>query len=154
MNYTSATRGHWLVAIGAIVIVGSTMLQWWQIGGGPGELPQRSGVGISDGPVFFLMFLVSVASLLLVTLPFASERPIAIDHPVAYLALFATITIGYFWQLISLAQVQLKPWPVVQTQRLPWPPQRGVGLWLAAVGLVLFARGVFEVFEERRRRLY
>jgi hypothetical protein len=153
MNYTSATRGHWLVAIGAIVIVGSTMLQWWQIGGGAGELPQSSGIGIADGRVF-LMFLLSVGSLLLVTLPFASEKPIAIDHPVAYLVIFATIVIGYFWRIISLAQVQLKPWPVVQTSLMPWPPQRGVGLWLAAVGIVVFARGVFEVFEERRRRLY
>jgi hypothetical protein len=153
MNYTSATRGHWLVAIGAIVIVGSTMLQWWQIGGGLGELPQSSGIGISDGRVFF-MFLASVAGLLLVTLPFASEKPVAIDHPVAYLALFATILIAYFWRLIALAQIQLKPWPVVQTQLMPWPPQRGFGLWLAAIGLVVFARGVFEVFEERRRRLY
>jgi hypothetical protein len=153
MNYTSATRGHWLVAIGAIVIVGSTMLQWWQIGGGPGELAQTSGIGIADGRVF-LMFLLSVASLLLVTLPFASEKPVPIDHPVSYLALFATMLIAYFWRLVGLAQIQLKPWPVVQTQLLPWPPQRGVGLWLAAVGLVVFARGVFEVFEERRRRLY
>jgi len=27
-------------------------------------------------------------------------------------------------------------------------------MWLAAVGLGLLARGVFELFEERRRRLY
>jgi hypothetical protein len=153
MNYTSATRGHWLVAIGAIVIVGSTMLQWWQIGGGPGELPQTTGVGISDGRVF-LMFLASVATLLLVTLPFASEKPIGIDHPLSYLGLFALILIGYFWRLTTLAQLQLNPWPNVQPDLMPWPPQRGVGLWLAAVGIVIFARGVFEVFEERRRRLY
>jgi hypothetical protein len=143
MHHTSASRGHWLVAIGAIVIVGSTMLQWWQIGGGPGELPAKTGVGISDGRVF-LMFLASVATLLLITLPFASEAPIAIDHPLSYMALFAALLLGYVLSLVSLAQQQL----------LPWPPQRGVGLWLAAVGLVLFARGVFEVFEERRRRLY
>jgi magnesium-transporting ATPase (P-type) len=143
MHYTSATRGHWIVAIGAIVIVGAALLQWWQIGGGPGELPKNSGVGISDGRVF-MMFLVSVGSLLLVTLPFASEKPVALDHPISYLALFAVIALGYVLRLVDLAQHQI----------LPWPPQQGVGFWLAAVGLVLYSRGVFEIFEEQRRRLY
>jgi len=144
MHHISATRGHWLVAIGAIVIVGSTMLQWWQIGGGVGELPANGANGISDGRVFLMMFVPAVASLFLVTLPFASEKPIGIDHPLVYLGLFVAIFGGYLWRLISLAQALL----------VPWPPQRGVGFWLAAVGLVLLARGVFEVFEERSRRLY
>jgi magnesium-transporting ATPase (P-type) len=143
MHHTSASRGHWLVAIGAIVIIGSTLLQWWQIGGGPGQLSAQTGMGISDGRVF-LMFLASVATLLLVTLPFASEGPVAIDHPLSYLALLVIALLGYVLRLVSLAQQQL----------LPWPPQLGVGLWLAAVGLAVFARGVFEVYEERRRRLY
>jgi hypothetical protein len=144
MHHTSATRGHWLVAIGAIVIVGATMLQWWQIGGGVGELAARGDIGIADGRVFLMMFVPSVVSLFLVTLPFASEKPVAIDHPLSYLALFAAIFAGYLWRLIDLAQSLL----------VPWPPQRGVGFWLAAVGLVLFSRGVFEVFEERSRRMY
>ena len=142
MNHTSATRGHWLVAIGAIVIVGATFLQWWQTGGGSGELARISGVGISDGHVF-LMFLAGVLSLLLVTLPFASEKPIAIDHPLSYLILFAAIAIGYALRVIDLAQHLI----------FPWPPQMGIGVWLAAAGMVLFARGVFEIFEEGRRRL-
>jgi hypothetical protein len=154
MHHTSATRGHWLVAIGAIVIVGASMLQWWQIGGGPGELPKTTGIGISDGRVF-LMFLASVASLLLVTLPFASEKPISIDHPLSYLILFGLLGTGYLLRLISLAKIQFTPGPSFgQGSLVPWPPQQGVGFWLAAVGLVLFARGVFEVFEERSRRLY
>ena len=143
MHYATAMRGRWIVAIGAIVIVGSSLLPWWQIGGGVGELSTQSGVGISDGRTF-LMFLVAVACLLLVTVPFASEKPIPIDHPVVYLGLLALAIFAYVWRVILLAQLLL----------VPWPPQRGVGFWLAAVGLVLLARGVFEVFEERRRRLY
>jgi hypothetical protein len=143
MHYATATRGRWVVAIGAIVIVGSSLLPWWQIGGGVGELSTQSGVGISDGRTF-LMFLVAVVCLLLVTLPFASEKPIPIDHPVVYLGLLALAIFAYVWRVILLYQLLL----------VPWPPTRGWGFWLAAVGLVLLARGVFEVFEERRRRLY
>ena len=143
MNNATAMRGRWILAIGAIVIVGSSLLPWWQIGGGPGELSTQSGVGISDGRTF-LMFIVAVVCLLLVTLPFASEKPIAIDHPVVYLGLLAVAVAAYVWRLALLVQILL----------VPWPPTRGWGFWLAAVGLVLLARGVFEVFEERRRRLY
>jgi hypothetical protein len=144
MHHTTATRGHWLIAIGAIVIVGSSFLQWWQIGGGVGELPARTGIGISEGRVFLMMFLPSVASVLLLTLPYVSEKPIGIDHPLSYLGLFALLLAGYVWNLVGQAQRQL----------VPWPPQYGFGFWLAAAGLVLFARGVWEVFDERRRRLY
>jgi hypothetical protein len=143
MHYATAMRGRWIVAIGAIVIVGSSLLPWWQIGGGVGELSTQSGVGISDGRVF-VMFLLAVACLLLVTLPFASERPIPIDHPLVYLGLLAVAVLAYVWRVVLLAQSLL----------VPWPPTRGWGFWLAAVGLILIARGVFEVFEERRRRLY
>jgi hypothetical protein len=143
MHYTSPTRGRWILAIGAIVMAGSTILQWWQIGGGTGELSQLSGQGISDGRVF-LMFLAAIASLLLVTLPFASEKPMAIDHPLVYLALFAVGLVGYLLRVVSMVQDNL----------LPFPPQHGLGFWLAAVGLVLVARGVFEMHEERQSRLY
>ena len=143
MHYATAMRGRWIVAIGAIVIVGSSLLPWWQIGGGVGELSTQSGVGISDGRTF-LMFLVALACLLLVTLPFASEKPIPIDHPVVYLGLLALAIFAYVWRVVLLAQLLL----------VPWPPTQGWGFWLAAVGLILLARGVFEVFEERRRRLY
>ncbi|HEU6440675.1 MAG TPA: hypothetical protein VFC12_09610 [Terriglobales bacterium] len=143
MHYATAMRGRWIVAIGAIVVVGSSLLPWWQIGGGVGELSVRGGVGISDGRTF-LMFLVALACLLLVTLPFASEKPIPIDHPVVYLGLLALAIFAYVWRVVLLAQLLL----------VPWPPTQGWGFWLAAVGLILLARGVFEVFEERRRRLY
>jgi hypothetical protein len=33
---------------------------------------------------------------------------------------------------------------------LPIPPLRGPGFWLAAVGLLVLARGVFEVVDSRR----
>ena len=143
MNQSSATRGHWLIAIGAIAVVGAAMLQWWQIGGGPGELPERSGIGISDGRVL-LMFVAAMASLFLVTLPFASDRSISIDHPLTYTLLLAAMIIGYLLRLMDLFQHAL----------LPWPPTHGLGVWLAVVGMAIYSRGIFEVYEERTSRLY
>jgi len=33
----------------------------------------------------------------------------------------------------------------------PIQPLRGLGFWFAAVGLIIFARGVFEFWDARRR---
>jgi phosphatidylserine synthase len=144
MHHTTASRGRWIVAIGAILVVGSCFLQWWQIGGDTG-LPRQSAIGFNSmtGSVF-PMFLAAVGILLLVTLPFASEKPVAIDHPLSYLLLLTIVVACYGLSVAVLAQKKL----------VPFPPQVGPGLWLAAVGILVLARGAFELFEERRRRLY
>ena len=70
-----------------------------------------------------------------------TQKPILTFWRVVF---FAIMLAGYVWYLEERIQKQL----------LAWPPQLGLGFWFAAIGLVLFARGVFEVYEERRRRLY
>ncbi|HEX7612899.1 MAG TPA: hypothetical protein VF371_08995, partial [Candidatus Limnocylindrales bacterium] len=135
----AAARGRGIVSIGAIALVASSLLPWWQIGGGPGELPVRTGTGISDGPVF-LMFLAATACLLLIALRLASERPVAIDHHYTYLGLLAVALVGYVVRVVGLAEQRL----------VPWPPQRAAGFWLAAAGLALLAVGVLKLFRERR----
>ncbi|MGA3058243.1 MAG: hypothetical protein ABSE70_09470 [Candidatus Limnocylindrales bacterium] len=144
MYHSSASRGRWIVAIGAILVVGSCFLQWWQIGEGS-ALPMRSAIGFNSmtGAVF-PMFLAAVATLLLITLPFASEKPVAVDHPLSYLLLLTIIVVSYGLCVAVLAQKGL----------VPFPPQVGPGFWLAAVGILVMARGAFELFEERRRHLY
>jgi hypothetical protein len=146
MQSSLPSRGRWIIAIGAIIIAGSCFLQWWQIGGdGPNELSQLSANGFNQmtGSVF-LMFLSAVASLFLVTLPFASDKPVPIDHPLSYLVLLCVALAGYLWAVVSLARQSL----------VPFPPQEGFGFWIAIIGLVLFARGIFEMHEERQTRLY
>jgi hypothetical protein len=146
MHSSSPSRGRWILAIGAVIMAGSCFLQWWQIGGnGPNELSQVSGTGFNQmtGSVY-LMFLAAVASLFLVTLPFASEKPVGIDHPLSYLVLLGIALAGYLWAVVSLARQSL----------VPFPPQQGFGFWVAIAGLVIFARGIFEMHEERQSRLY
>ncbi len=146
MNSSSPGRGRWILAAGAVIMAGSCFLQWWQIGGsGAGELPQVGANGFNQmtGSAY-VMFLAAVASLFLVVLPFASERPLGIDHPLAYLVLLLVGLVGYIGAVANLATRSL----------VPVPPQNGLGFWIAIAGLVLYARGIFEMHEERQSRLY
>jgi hypothetical protein len=139
MNSSTAGRGRLVVVLGAIILIGACFLQWWQQGGGPGELPQRADIGIFSGPVP-LIFLAAMASLFLITLPMASEATVGIDHPLSYVLLLVVAAIGFVLELVYL----------IQHEVLPIPPLRGPGFWVAAVGLLIFARGVFEIVDSRR----
>jgi len=146
MNSSSPSRGRWILAIGAVIMAGSCFLQWWQIGGnGADELSRLTANGFNQmtGSAY-LMFLASVASLFLVTLPFASEKPIGIDHPLSYLILLVLAVVGYGGAAATLVSHSL----------IPFPPQDGLGFWIAILGIVLYARGIFEMHEERQSRLY
>jgi hypothetical protein len=136
LSWTNGSR--WILAIGSILVLGSCFLQWWQIGGGAAELPQNADIGISDGRVF-LMFLVAVATLLLLTLPYAANRQMSIDGPISYLILLIVALAGFGLRALSLAQDVI----------LPIPPTRGLGFWIAALGLALMARGVWGLWQAR-----
>jgi hypothetical protein len=138
-----SSRGRWIVAAGAVVLIVACLLQWWQIGGEPGQLSQRGDIGLSDGRGF-LIFLAAIATLLLVSLPYAAERPIPIDQPIVYLSLLVIMAGAFAWRTLGLIIEQ-------SVSILPFPPQRGPGYWLAIVGLLIFARGVFELFEAHRK---
>ena len=146
MNSSSPSRGRWILAIGAVIMAGSCFLQWWQIGGNANDELSRitaNGFNQMTGSVY-LMFLAAVASLFLVTLPFASEKPIAIDNPLSYLVLLGLAVLGYGFAVMNLTMKNL----------VPFPPQQGLGFWIAIFGLIFFARGIFEMHEERQNRLY
>jgi len=67
MHHNMPPGWSWLVANRRDRIVGATMLQWWQIGGGCGRIGPRAGdIGIADGRVILMMFVPSVVSLFLV----------------------------------------------------------------------------------------
>jgi integral membrane sensor domain MASE1 len=143
MHSNPSNRGRWLVAAAAVILIVACLMQWWQIGGEAGHLSQRNDVGLSDGRGF-LIFLLSITTLLLLTLPYATDRPVAIDHPVVYLVLLLVMFGAFIWRTVGLILEQ-------DVNLLPFPPQRGPGYWLAALGLAVFARGVFELFDQRRR---
>jgi hypothetical protein len=153
MNRSPIQRGRWVVTVGAIVIVASTLMQWWRLGGGPGELPANAGNafaptgGWADG-AGLLLFLAAVATLLLIALPYAAEAPIAIDRPISYVLLLGVAFVAYCLRVVEMLQDGLL---LYTGQTPPIQPLRGPGFWVAAAGLLIFSRGVFELWEARRR---
>jgi hypothetical protein len=135
-----------VVTIGAVVIVVACFLQWWQLGGGPGELAATSGIGITDSG--FLLFIAAVVTILLIALPYMSDGPVSIDRPVSYLLLLGVAVVAFAWRVVDMMTKGLL---LYQGQTPPIQPLRGPGFWIAALGLMIMARGVFELWDARHR---
>ena len=71
-------RGRRLAALAAVIIVVSCLLPWWQLGGGDGNLTINSRNGFFGSGI--LVFITALSTIALFTLPYATERPVAIDR--------------------------------------------------------------------------
>ena len=132
-------RGRWLAALAALIIVVGCLLPWWQVGGGDG-LPVTSENGFVGSGI--LVFFAALATIALFTLPYATERPVAIDGALSYVALAAVGWIGLVIRAVQLAMVNVDA----------IFPQRAPGLWLAALGLIFLGRAAYEIARDPARR--
>jgi hypothetical protein len=133
-------RGRWLAAIAALIIVVGCLLPWWQVGGGAGEMPLFSENGFIGSGI--LVFFVALATIALFTLPYATDRPVAIDGALSYVGLAAVGWIGLVIRVVQLALVNLDA----------IFPQRAPGLWLTALGLITLSRAAYEIARDPARR--
>jgi len=129
-------RGRRLAALAALIIVIGCLLPWWQVGGGTGEMPLFSENGFVGSGI--LVFFTALATIALFTLPYATDRPVAIDRAVSYIALAVVGWIGLAIRLVALASVNVDA----------ILPQRAPGLWLAALGLITLSRAAYEIARE------
>jgi hypothetical protein len=134
-------QGRTLAALGGGLIVIGSILPWWQVGGDPG-LPAVSGNGLEGSGI--IVFLVGVATLALVALPYAvGDRPTAIDRWTSYGLLAIVGWIGFLWRSIDLllrgAFAFDEPIQVFTN---------GPGLWIAALGLAILSRAVYRMTRE------
>ena len=144
MHRRPVGRSRRLAAIGALVALGGCFLPWWTVGG-DGGLPQLSGTAFEGTGI--LVFAAAIATLALVTLPYASERPVAADRWLAY-ALFAGVGwIGFAYRIVELGSLKAFSFaaPADLVTRIP-------GLWLAGIGLAILARATYEMIQEPRLR--
>jgi hypothetical protein len=125
---------------GALVVVGC-ILPWWSRGGVNG-IPAASGAAFED--VGIVVFLVGLATLALVTLPYAvGDRPTGIDRWASYAILAVVGWAALAWRLVQLL--------AVGAFRFTEPAQvftNGPGLWLAGLGLAVLSRAVWRMTRE------
>ena len=132
-------RGRWIATAAAVVLLAGCVLPWYTAGGQVGNLPSVTGNAFEATGI--LVFLVALATLALVTLPFAAgDRPVGLDRWPPYLVLFIVGLLGVILRAVDL-------WG-----RIPgfgWP-DRSPGLWLVGVGLILLGRATFEISQAPR----
>jgi hypothetical protein len=131
--------GRRLAALGALVAVIGCLLPWYVLGG-DGGLP-ATVYRAFDGSGM-LVFLAGLGTLALVTLPYAAgERPVAIDHPIAFSLLAVLAVVGV---LLWIPGVLDAPEGLF--------PDRAYGYWIAVVGTIMMARAAYDIALEPPRR--
>ena len=141
MHRRALGPGRRMAALAAPLIVLGCVLPWWQVGGTPG-IPLTSGNGLAGSGIG--VFLVGIASLALVALPYAAgDRPVGLDRWLSFAFLAAAGWLTFAWKVIDLA--------IIGAFQFTQPAQvfsHGPGLWLAGIGLTLLARAAFVMTRE------
>jgi len=144
MHRRPVGRSRFLAALGALIALVGCFLPWWTRGGSNG-LPLLSGTGFES--LGILVFAASIATLALVTLPYASERPVAADRWSSYAIIAVVGWLGFGYRIVDLYTQRAFSFdePVDFVTNIP-------GLWLAGIGLVILARATYEMLQEPRLR--
>ncbi len=135
MKRRALGRGRTLVGFGSIIAVGGLFPAWWMIA--RTNLAPLSGNGLQG--IGLIIFLAAMASLAVLTLPYASrdgESPL--DRPATYI-LLGLAALGAFlfraYEISSFAGVGM--------------PMAAPGLWITGVGILIMSWGVADVLTTR-----
>jgi hypothetical protein len=130
-------RGRQLAAIAAAIVIIGCLLPWWGFGGGDG-LPARSGNAFDGSGI--IVFYVALATIALLALPYAAgDVPVALDRSLTFVIV---VVIGW----VALAIRVFNLWSLGALGL----PDRAPGLWIAALGLIVLSRAVYDIARERR----
>jgi hypothetical protein len=135
-------RGRTLAALAGVLIVVGCVLPWWMVGGEQSGITPLSGNGFEGAGI--IVFLVGIAALALVALPYASgDRPLGIDRWLSYLLLTVVGWIGLAVRFVGLL--------VDGAFQFTEPAQvftNGPGLWLVVIGLIVLSRATYDMARE------
>jgi hypothetical protein len=145
MHRRPVGRTRLLAAIGALVMLAGCFLPWWTRGGGAGDLTKLSGTAFEGMGI--VVFAAAIATLALVTLPYATERPVSIDRWSSYAVITVAAWLATAYRVIELGSVNAFSFDEPADVILNNP-----GLWLVGIGLVLLSRATYEMLGEPRLR--
>jgi hypothetical protein len=145
MHRRPVGRSRRLAALGALAALAGCFLPWWSRGGGNLGLPQISGTAFEGMGI--VVFAAAIATLALLTLPYASERPVSADRWTTYALITTVAWIAFAYRVVELASDGAFSFtePVEIVTRFP-------GLWLTGIGLAILARATYEMRQEPRLR--
>jgi hypothetical protein len=129
-----------MAALAGVVILVGCVLPWWQLGGGDG-LPLVSGNAFEGSGI--IVFGVGIATLALVALPYASERPTGIDRWLSFAILAVVGWAALAWRIVDLLMTGAFSFdqPTEIFTDLP-------GLWVTGLGLAILARAAYQMTRE------
>jgi hypothetical protein len=91
--------------------------------------------------------VAAIATLALVTLPYATERPVAVDRWTSYAVIAGLGWLAFLYRIVELLSVNAFSFaaPAEIITNIP-------GLWLAGIGLAVLARATYDMLGEPRLR--
>jgi hypothetical protein len=120
-----------------VIIIAACLLPWWGFGGGDG-LPATSGNAFEGSGI--VVFFVALATIALLALPYAAgDVPVALDRSLSFVILTIVGWLGLAIRVVDLGALGALGLP-----------DRAAGLWLAALGLALLSRAVYDISREPR----
>jgi len=130
--------GRRLAALASLVMIVACFLPWWQTSSDLG-LPARTGNAFDGSGV--IVFFVALAVIALLALPYAAgDVPVGLDRPLSFVILVVVGWLALAIRLVDLGGASLEA----------VFPQRAYGLWIAALGLAILSRAVYDISRERR----
>lgn len=144
MHRRPVRRTRLLAGLGALVVVVGCFLPWWTRKA-PEGLPALSGTAFEGMGI--VVFAIAIATLALVTLPYASERPIRADRWTSYAFLAAAGWLALGYRVIDLASLRAFSFTEPADVVLAIP-----GLWLVVIGLAMLSRATYEMLQEPQLR--
>jgi hypothetical protein len=138
MHRRPVGRPRRLAAIGAAITLVGCVLPWWTVGGGPLEITQMSGNAFDSSGI--LVFIAALATIALMTLPYARERPVPADTWSSYAVIVGIAGIAFLYRIVDLALSHYLQFDAAADVITHIP-----GLWVTAVGLIVLGRAVYDM---------
>ena len=133
--------GRRLAIIGSVLVIVGCLLPWYVWGVGSEALPTVEVRAFNSTGI--ISFIAALATLALITLPYASERPVSIDRGLFFGILAVAALAGVFLMPFTTEGVLGSPEGLL--------PDRAYGWWISAVGAIVMSRAAFDIGREPPR---